>query len=316
MNRELPVIGSARETTDVADSPQTSVLLPTTRWTDACGEVADQLREGDELLVIHDDGDPVAGRTDTLEGVRLVAAGEPDRCSGKANAIAAGIEAACHDRLILTDDDFHHPPDWLATLTADYDRYGPVSEVPYFVGLDPLAVLFEPMLASTASLGIYLGNRIWGGAVVFERDDINERAYIEELRRTVSASHGVPPGNDSPTDALRPRRRYGQGVGRTPGSLDEDHSAGLSRCDRRSRFRIGGHARRGGAVPVPCGSGPDGVSSRRQRGVGRPQVDSPADFPAVFLYVPLVPYRLARRTFIWGNRRYRWRSKFDVEIVK
>jgi hypothetical protein len=137
--------------------------------------------------VIHDDdGDPVAGRTDTPEGVRLVAAGDPDRYSGKANAIAAGMEAACHDRLILTDDDFHHPPDWLATLTADYDRYGPVSEVPYFVGRDPLAVLVEPMLASTASLGIYLGNRIWDGAVVFERDDINERAYMEELRRSVS----------------------------------------------------------------------------------------------------------------------------------
>lgn len=84
-NRELPFFGSARETTDVADSPQTSVLLPTTRWNDACGEVTDQLREGDELLVIHDDddGDPVAGRTDTPEGVRLVAAGDPDRCSGE-----------------------------------------------------------------------------------------------------------------------------------------------------------------------------------------------------------------------------------------
>jgi hypothetical protein len=83
-NRELPFFGSARETTDVADSPQTSVLLPTTRWNDACGEVTDQLREGDELLVIHDDdGDPVAGRTDTPEGVRFVAAGDPDRCSGE-----------------------------------------------------------------------------------------------------------------------------------------------------------------------------------------------------------------------------------------
>ena len=88
--------------------------------------------------MIHDeDGDPVAERTDVPEGVRLVAAGEPEGCSGNANAIVAGMEAARHDRLAWTDDDFHHPPDWLETLTADYERHGPVSEVPYFVGRDP-----------------------------------------------------------------------------------------------------------------------------------------------------------------------------------
>jgi hypothetical protein len=39
-------------------------------------------------------------------------------------------------------------------------------------------------------------------------------------------------------------------------------------------------------------------------------------YPSVFAFVLLIPYALARRTFVWGNRRYRWRSKFDVEIVK
>ena len=38
------------------------------------------------------------------------------------------MEAPCHDRLVWTDNDFHHPPDWLATLNADYEEYGPVSE--------------------------------------------------------------------------------------------------------------------------------------------------------------------------------------------
>ena len=108
-----------------------SVLLPTTRWTDACTEVAAQLEDRDELLLIHDvEDDPVTGHQNTPEGVRLIAAGEPERCSGKANAIVTGMEAACHDRLVWTDDDFHHPPDWLATLSADYEKYGPVSEVP------------------------------------------------------------------------------------------------------------------------------------------------------------------------------------------
>ena len=94
----------------MADRPPVSVLLPTTRWTDACGELAAQLKDHDELLIIHDvEDDPVTDQQTTPEGVRLIAAGEPKHCSGKANAIAAGMEVARHDRLVWTDDDFHHP---------------------------------------------------------------------------------------------------------------------------------------------------------------------------------------------------------------
>lgn len=171
----------------MADRPPLSVLLPTTTWTKACKELAAQLGETDELLVIHDDeNDPVASMEEFPEGVRLIAAGEPEGCSGKANAIVAGMEAARHDRLVWSDDDFHHPPDWLATLSQDYDEHGPISEVPYFVGRDPLSVLLEPMYASGGSLPISIGNRIWGGAVIFERGDIDETTYLDELQRTVS----------------------------------------------------------------------------------------------------------------------------------
>ncbi|WP_336346104.1 hypothetical protein [Halalkalicoccus ordinarius] len=38
-------------------------------------------------------------------------------------------------------------------------------------------------------------------------------------------------------------------------------------------------------------------------------------YPAVFVFVPLIVYALARRTFVWGGRRYRWRRKFDVTIL-
>ncbi|WP_336365314.1 hypothetical protein [Halalkalicoccus salilacus] len=38
-------------------------------------------------------------------------------------------------------------------------------------------------------------------------------------------------------------------------------------------------------------------------------------YPAVFVFVALIMYALARRTFVWGNRRYRWRRKFDVMVV-
>ena len=38
-------------------------------------------------------------------------------------------------------------------------------------------------------------------------------------------------------------------------------------------------------------------------------------YPAVFAFVPLVVYALARRTFVWGGRRYRWLEKFDVTVL-
>nr|WP_237561250.1 hypothetical protein [Halococcus sediminicola] len=39
-------------------------------------------------------------------------------------------------------------------------------------------------------------------------------------------------------------------------------------------------------------------------------------YPAVFVFVPLILYALARRTFVWSGRRYRWRGKFDVTVVE
>lgn len=44
----------------MAERPPVSVLLPTTRWTDACRELAVQLGYHDGLLLIHDvEIDPV-----------------------------------------------------------------------------------------------------------------------------------------------------------------------------------------------------------------------------------------------------------------
>ncbi|WP_408960476.1 hypothetical protein [Natrinema sp. 74] len=60
-----------------------------------------------------------------------------------------------------------------------------MSEVPYFVGQDPLSVLLEPLYASAGSFPLSLGNQIWGDAVMFERGDIDEAAFLDDLRRTV-----------------------------------------------------------------------------------------------------------------------------------
>lgn len=38
-------------------------------------------------------------------------------------------------------------------------------------------------------------------------------------------------------------------------------------------------------------------------------------YPATLVQVPLFVYGLVRRTFFWGGRRYRWHSKYNVEIV-
>lgn len=60
----------------MAGGPPTSVLLPMTKGTDACRELAAQLRNCDELLVIHDRDDDHVTELDNLPGgIRLIAAG-------------------------------------------------------------------------------------------------------------------------------------------------------------------------------------------------------------------------------------------------
>ena len=298
----------------------TSILLPTTKWTDACAELADQLEDGDELLVIHDgEDDPVTEQGDHPEGVRLVAAGEPAGCSGKANAIAAGMEAARHDRLVWTDDDFHHPPDWLATMNADYEAYGPVSEVPYFVGRDPLSVLLEPLYASAGSLGLYLGNQIWGGAVMFDRSDIDEATFLDDLRRTVS------------DDGLLMEYLQVTSVGRTRivpigGSFREAVERPV-RWTQILRWHFPGAIAGtwlvsllvlAGAIlaPLPAMVVLTVLHLAANEILGVRRWTAVLAYPALFVFVPLLLYGFARRTFVWGSRRYRWRGKFDVTVVE
>ena len=304
----------------MSDRPPTSVLLPTTRWTDACAELAAQLEDGDELLIIHDgEDDPVTEPDDHSEGVRIIAAGEPEGCSGKANAIAAGMEAARHDRLVWTDGDFHHPPDWLATLNADYERHGPVSEVPYFVGRDPLSVLLEPLYASAGSLGLYLGNQIWGGAVIFDRDDIDEAAFLDELRRTVS------------DDGLLMEYLQVTTVGRTRvvpigGSIHEAIERPV-RWTQILRWHFPGTVAGICLVsllvlavavlaPLYTAAVLTALHLAVNEVLGVRRWTAVLAYPALFAFVPLLFYALVRRTFVWGGRRYRWRRKFDVTVVE
>lgn len=306
------------------------------RWTEACSEVAAQLDGGDELLVICDiDDDPVARRRDgdgdveggdetgverdgegLPDGVRVVLAGEPEGCSGKANAIAAGMEAAERDRIVWTDDDFRHPPGWIAALNADYDRRGPTTEVPVFVGDDPLGRFFEPAYVIGGTLPVSRGGIAWGGAVVFERDDLDEDAFLGDLRRTVSDDGTLSEHLDvsaadrtrtvaaggSPRESLERFVRFFQITRRhapPATAVNVALSVGLSALCLLAPVA--------GVALVTTLAG----AAYARFGVRR------ATFllagPSVIVSPVFLAYALARRTFVWAGRRYRWRSMFDVD---
>lgn len=294
------------------------MVLPTVTWTPACDQVAAQLGPEDELLVVHDTAsDPVTDHEPLPAQVELVAAGEPVGCSGKANAIAVGMEHARHDRLVWTDDDFEHPPDWLATLHADYREHGPTTELPVFVGEDPLAVLLEPVYALGGTLGTYVGDHAWGGAVIFDRADIDEAAFRTELRQTVSDDGLL----GEHTDVMSVRRTRTVGMG---GSLRRT-------LERHVRFNkiFATHDPAAAAVSfglllavlVGCLVVPalavvvTGLTTALCAAVGVRRPSLLLTVPALVVAVPLGVYAMARDTFVWGGRRYRWDAKFDVEVV-
>ncbi|WP_206662554.1 glycosyltransferase [Halorubrum sp. BOL3-1] len=296
----------------------TSVLLPTVSWTDACDQVAAQLGPVDELLIVHDhEDDPVTDHTSLPERVHLVAAGDPDGCSGKANAIAAGMDAARHDRLVWTDDDFDHPPDWLDSLHREYAAHGPTTELPVFIGQDPLAVLLEPIYALGGTLGTYVGDHAWGGAVIFDREDLDEQVFLTDLRQTVSDDGLL--GEHVDITAVRRGREVPIG-----GSLRQTIERHVRfnkifathdpRVARLSFFLLA-------TVILGCVLSPlltVGITTLVgcvYAWFGVHRATALLAVPALVLSVPLGAYAMTRETFVWGGRRYRWRSKFEVDVL-
>ncbi len=51
----------------------------------------------------------------------------------------------------------------------------------------------------------------------------------------------------------------------------------------------------------------------RSLGVRRPAVL--LAYPAALFQASLLVYAVARRTFVWGGRRYRWRGRHDVTVL-
>jgi len=296
-----------------------SVLLPTTTWTTACQEVADQFDPADELLVVCDtEHDPVAEQTAVPDSVDIVVADEPEHCSGKANAIDAGMERARNDRIVWTDDDFHHPPDWLATMQSAYDAHGPVSEVPFFTGRDPLSILLEPSYAFSGTLLVWAGDVIWGGAVIFDRSDLDVESFRSELRRTVS-DDGILGEHLDVTTVRRARRVE---IGGSFRETLERHVRFIKLVRFHAPLLTVGNVLGATGILVACLLFPllsAGVltlgSGMIYAAFGHRRWTVVLAYPAMALALPLLLYSLARRTFVWGGRRYRWRHKFDVEVV-
>jgi glycosyltransferase involved in cell wall biosynthesis len=176
----------------MTDRDPVSVLLPTPEWGPVCETLAASLRPGDELLVLCDTAaDPVADH-DPPAGVEILRAGEPTGCSGKANALAYGMERAEHDRFVWTDDDFVHDEGWLERLVAAGEKHGPASAVPCFVG-DGWWRLFEAWHGALFAVSVVervggTADTAWGGGVTFTREEltVDVATFAAELRRVLS----------------------------------------------------------------------------------------------------------------------------------
>ena len=297
----------------------TTVVMPTTGWNDACEQVAAQLRSGDELLAVCDDPlESVAERVDECVDVRLIVAGEPEGCSGKANAIAAGMEAAETERIVWTDDDFYHPPGWLERLRADYDRQGPTAEVPVFVGRDPLAAVLEPTHAISGTLAVFLADIPWAGSLVFERDDLeDEAAFLADLRRTIS-DDGLLMEHVEFTTVKRTRR---VGIGGSIRETLENQVRFVQIVRYHDPTGLAAQGVLGAALTAVCVLFPlpaflltTTLMAAVYAAFGIRRWTFLAAYPVALAALPLLCYGLARRSFVWGGRRYRWRGKFDVAV--
>lgn len=309
-------------TSTTANREPTTVLLPTVEWTPACDDLAGQLRPGDELLVICDsESDPVAG-TDPPERVDVLVAGEPEGCSGKANAMAHGMERAENDRFVWTDADFRREDDWLDRLVAEGETHGPATAIPFFYGggwwllWEPWTVLFSTFLFYLG-VGSWGGNA-WGGGVTFTRDDLNVDALTTELRHALS-DDGLLSQHLGETHPIRSMVVPVE----VPGGF-------RSVIERQTRFTRLTHVREGmydavvigagllgAAIVFPLGTAAlvTGVAAVAYALLGVRRWTFVLAFPGV-VTVPLGGLLgIFRAEFEWAGRRYRLDGPRDVEVV-
>lgn len=300
-----------------------SVLLPTVEWRPACEQLASQLAENDELLLICDlESDPIAGR-ETPAGVTVLTAGEPEGCSGKANALAYGTEQAENDRFVWTDDDFDRSSDWLDRLVAAGERHGPATVVPDFVG-GGWWRLVEPISTVMATLSMYLrrgpwARNAWGGGVTFTRDELDVDELVSDLRNCVS-DDGVLSEHLGDVYAIRSM------VSEVP--VPGDFPSVKERMVRFARIT---HVHEGLgtelavsvllvglALSFPLYAIPlaTAASALVYTVVGKRRWTFLLAYPAVLLLPLLFLTGIVREEFEWAGRRYRLRDVNDIEVLR
>ncbi|WP_435065533.1 glycosyltransferase [Halobaculum sp. EA56] len=308
----------------MGDRDAVSVLVPTVEWNIACEQLAAQISPGDELLVICDSEDDPVTSHDPPAGVEILVAGEPDGCSGKANAMAHGMERAENDRFVWTDADFERDPDWLDRLVAAGEAHGPASALCVFVG-DGWFRPYEVWSALFFSLAMYLGvgewgGSAWGGGVTFTADELETGvdALTSELRQVIS-DDGLLSDHLGDVHPIRSMIE----VVEVPGDL----RTVIERTVRLNRIV---HVWEGGltnvaiglvlvaiAVAFPIASAllytALGAITYWVLGVRR--LTFLLIYPAVVV-VPIVALSgIVRKEFEWTGRRYRLNDKYDVEVV-
>jgi hypothetical protein len=175
----------------------------------------------------------------------------------------------------------------------------------------------EPVYALGGTLGTYVGDHAWGGAVIFDQGDIDEAAFLSELRQTVSDDGLL--GEHADVTTVRRVRTVPIG-----GSLRQT-------LERHVRFNqifathdpIAAKLSFGllVAVLVGCILFPlltvvlTGLTVVLCASLGVRRASLLLTVPALVAALPLGLYALVRDTFVWGGRRYRWHSKFDVEVL-
>lgn len=255
----------------------------------------------------------------------LVVAGEPEGCSGKCNAVAAGLERVTRDIVVLTDDDVPRDPDWLERFEAAVRDHGAVTGTPLFAHTGGtgrlLAWLYEPAQALVALLMLLWGDGCWGGACGFHRQHVDdEDALVADLRRTVTDDLLVGEHLTVDRDGDRSFAAVVPVASSVTGFLDRAvrHVLSFRYFEPGSQWAsvlMGvGQALALAVAPVPA------AAVMLLGGLGVYAALGARRWTAVFAPVSLLLnalvtlYALGNPEFEWAGRTYRWTGTFDVEI--
>lgn len=304
-----------------------SIILPTFEWTKSCESLYEQVETDDELLVIVDsDSAPAVQPVRQRPNATLVTAGDPSGCSGKSNAVAAGLETASQDEIVLTDSDVPRDDDWLKTLKQGIEDHGAVTGGVLFSHTGGrgrfLGWLIEPIFA-VFSIILMLSGGLWGGAAGFHRRHIDDMETLQaHLRQTVTDDLLI---GEHLTTSVKAEFDLTAVI-----PIEVSVSRFWDRWIRYAlSFRYGDDASLGvgflfGAIqaagliffPLPTllGSLALGGVVYRLFGTARPtMLLTPITF---IINALLTGYAATKSEFDWGGRRYQWTGKFEVEVVE